>query len=425
MIVGHPTQTSYDDAVAALKTLLDHGFQAMFAGGCVRDRIMGRQPMDFDIATSARPEETQRLFESLGCRVIPTGFDHGTVTVVKHSGPVEITTLRRDVKTDGRHAVVDFEGATFETDAARRDFTINAMFEDIHKTVHDYHEGQADLKSRVLRFVGNPTERVREDYLRVLRLFRFMARFGFTPDEAALLAARTEANGLTRISQERVTSELWGTLAGPHAGDALLAMAKEGIISVILPEAETIDHNLKLLILDSTSMPATIRPWLILALMLGIHKHRPWSQDEIHALARKCRMSEKDARTLMDIFKGWKSLSALNREVADALDIADHLERPGDGHDLVGFFGPLWMFLATHARDVTLREHVGWLMAMEEAYSGRRKMTLPVSGQDIMDIHPGVAGRRIGEMMTAARRAFRNGQWHTRQEGLDYLRALS
>ena len=422
--MGLQTHTTFDDAFKVLKTLNDSGFQAMFAGGCVRDRVLGLTSKDFDIATTSRPSETQDLFRRLDYRVIPTGFDHGTVTVVTASGPVEVTTLRKDVKTDGRHAVVEFDGATFATDAARRDFTINAMFEDTLGSVHDYFDGLADLNAKILRFVGDPAQRIREDYLRILRFFRFWARFGLNADPAALAAIEQNAAGLAHVSQERVTSELWGTFSAPFFCDPLVAAHKSGVLKLILPESIPINHGIMITLRDAENSSPDIRPWIVLSVLLGIIRGPRRSSETLHDITRRLRMSEKDARILNIIFSGWGTLKDMNNEVGTALDFAEHVETNAHHFELLRFFGPIWHFLARHAADNARQERLGWLIAADQAYGERRKMALPVSGRDIMDLHPDLTGSRIGEMMTAVRRAFRNGTWQTRPEGLEYLRQL-
>ncbi len=422
--MGNRSKTTFDDAKSVLKALLDHGFPSMFAGGCVRDRLLGVSPKDYDIASTAHPEQARIIFSTLGFRVIPTGIEHGTVTVVTTSGPVEITTLRKDVKTDGRHAEVHFEGATFEDDAARRDFTINAMFEDLNGPIKDYHGGESDLKGKRLRFVGDPVQRIREDYLRILRFFRFWARLGFIADEKALDAIKSECQGLTRISQERITNELWEICSARYSTDALIAMENTGVTKVVFPEAVSIDHKTKIILLDASNTNEGIRPWVILIVLLGIIHNRKLSQEEVHKFARKLRLSEKDAHTLMAIFQGWQLLPAIDREIATALDFAETLEQHDANRELLNFYGPIWHFLARHERNLAVQEMLGWVIATDQTYQERRKIALPVNGRDIMEIHPTLQGRSIGNVMTDVRKAFRNGQWQTRHDGLEYLRGI-
>lgn len=193
-----------------LKILRENGEEGRRAGGCVRDYLMGLEPKDIDIATTARPERVIEIFEAAGMKVYPTGLQHGTVTVSYKGVPYEITTLRTDVKTDGRHAEVQFIN-DWALDAQRRDFTINALYIDEFYKVHDYVDGWDDIKNprRVnLRFVGVAEDRIKEDYLRILRYFRFAARFKAAMSDTELDAIRKNAEGLRQISKERIWSEI-------------------------------------------------------------------------------------------------------------------------------------------------------------------------------------------------------------------------
>jgi tRNA nucleotidyltransferase (CCA-adding enzyme) len=180
------------------------GFETWCVGGAIRDNLLGETNKDFDLATAAQPEDVRRLFH----RTIPIGIEHGTVAVLDHNRkPHEITTFRRDVKTDGRHAAVEF-GVSIDEDLARRDFTINAIA--YHPTTRawlDPFDGEGDLARRVIRAVGDAAQRFREDYLRILRAIRFAARFGFEIDERTWEAAKQAAEGLRRLSAERVREE--------------------------------------------------------------------------------------------------------------------------------------------------------------------------------------------------------------------------
>jgi poly(A) polymerase len=177
--------------------------------------------------------------DAAGIRSVPTGLAHGTVTALTAGGPVEITTLRRDVSTDGRHATVAFS-KSWQEDAARRDFTINALSADPQNlTVHDYFGGLADLGQRRLRFIGDAEQRIREDYLRILRYFRFQARFGSLPaDTEAEAACAALAPGLKGLSRERIASELLALLALPDPAPTVMRMAELGVLAVVLPEAD-------------------------------------------------------------------------------------------------------------------------------------------------------------------------------------------
>ena len=212
---------------------------ARFVGGCVRNALIGSPVADVDIATTLKPEETDRAIRAAGLKAVPTGIAHGTVTAVSERQPFEITTLRRDVSTDGRNATVAFTDDWAE-DAARRDFRLNALYADGEGRVFDpTGEGVADAAAGRIVFVGDPETRIQEDYLRILRFFRFFAWYGRgAPDAAALAACRALASGMTRLSAERVSKELMTLLAAPDPRIAMAAMAEAGVLAQILPEAE-------------------------------------------------------------------------------------------------------------------------------------------------------------------------------------------
>ncbi len=232
---------------------------ARIVGGAVRDALAGRDVADYDLATPLPPDAVMAALKNAGIKVVPTGLAHGTVTAVVDGRPFEITTLRRDVETDGRHAVVAFT-ADWRQDASRRDFTINAMSMTRDGTVFDYFGGRADLDSGRIRFVGDPATRIAEDYLRVLRFFRFQARYGrVAPDDATLRALHAGIPGLGRLSMERVWHELRRILAAPDPAEAIGLMRTLGIWRAVVPEASA-DADL-------TALPAD--PVLRLAALLS------------------------------------------------------------------------------------------------------------------------------------------------------------
>ena len=209
--------------------------EARMVGGCVRDAIAGRPVADVDLATPEPPDAVMRALQAAGLKVVPTGLQHGTVTAVSAGRGYEVTTLRRDESTDGRHATVAWT-ADWREDAARRDFTINAMSMGRDGAVWDYFGGAADLAEGRVRFVGDAAARIAEDYLRVLRFFRFHARYGAgPPDPAALDALRGGVPGLARLSPERVWSELKRILATPDPRGAVALMAELGVLPALLP----------------------------------------------------------------------------------------------------------------------------------------------------------------------------------------------
>ena len=202
----------------------------------MRDTLLGIDAADLDIATVHPPDEVVARLRDARIKSVPTGIAHGTVTAVLASGPVEVTTLRHDVSTDGRHAVVAFTD-DWREDAARRDFTINALYADpATGTVYDYFGGLDDLATRRVRFIGDPLARIAEDHLRILRFFRFHARFGRTVDADGLAACAARANDLMALSRERIASELLKLLVAPGAVAAVALMIDHAILRAVLPE---------------------------------------------------------------------------------------------------------------------------------------------------------------------------------------------
>jgi len=219
-----------------IAALVQDGATARFVGGCVRDNLVGLPVTDIDIAIDVDPETVTALLEAAKIKAVPTGIDHGTVTAVAAHRPFEITTLRRDVETYGRHAAVAFTDDWSE-DAARRDFTINAVYRDPDGALFDPMQGKADLASGHICFVGDARERIEEDRLRVLRFFRFYARYGAPPADREALAACAEAAGrLDVLSAERVQKELLKLLGAHDPIPALRLMEETGVMKAVLPE---------------------------------------------------------------------------------------------------------------------------------------------------------------------------------------------
>ena len=218
----------------ALALLDGGGEEARVVGGAARNALMGLPQSDVDIATTAVPEEVMRRAAAAAVKAVPTGIEHGTVTLVLDGRPFEVTTLRRDLETFGRKARVAF-GRDWKADAERRDFTINALSISRDGVVHDYVGGLADLEARRVRFIGDPARRIAEDYLRILRFFRFQAAYaGGAPDRAGLEACIAARNGLRMLSRERVRAELMKLLAGPFAVPTLAVMTDAGFSDMLL-----------------------------------------------------------------------------------------------------------------------------------------------------------------------------------------------
>jgi len=215
-----------------------------YVGGAVRDALLELPVNDVDLATRLRPEEVVERLQAAGIKAVPTGIDHGTVTAVSDGHPYEVTTLRRDVETFGRHATVAFTD-DWKEDAARRDFTINALMADPSTgEVFDYFDGLPDLERRHVRFIGDPYERIAEDHLRILRFFRFHARFGQgEPDGSALAACTARANDLMALSRERIADELLKLFAVDDPVPTVRAMLDRSILKPVIPEIEASSAN--------------------------------------------------------------------------------------------------------------------------------------------------------------------------------------
>lgn len=260
------------------------GHVALFVGGCVRNAILGLPATDIDIATDALPERVTEIVQAAGCRAVPTGLAHGTVTVILEDRPFEVTTFRRDVATDGRRAVVAFS-EDIEDDARRRDFTMNAIYADRHGVVVDPLHGLADLRAGRVRFIEDAGRRIREDYLRTLRFFRFHASYaapGAGWDAQALAGIAANLGGLDTLSAERVGAEMTRLLSAPDPAPAVAVMAQVGVLARILPGAD----------------PRLVAPLVHLELTLGLS---PDPMARLAALggedvARRLRLSRADQK---------------------------------------------------------------------------------------------------------------------------------
>lgn len=223
------TRTQY-----VMRTLCQKSVQSLFVGGCVRNAILGVEVQDIDIATQFLPEQVMEICEVAGMKCVPTGIDHGTVTVVYESKSFEVTTLRHDLETDGRHARVGFTDDWLE-DAERRDFTMNTLLMDGEGQVFDpLKRGLEDLKAGRVVFVGDAEQRIEEDYLRILRFFRFFAHYGRgEPDETALKACAKHAKSMDSLSRERITQEMFKLLSAKNPGETLSVMFAQGVLERI------------------------------------------------------------------------------------------------------------------------------------------------------------------------------------------------
>ena len=312
--------------IRVLDALQAEGDHAYLVGGAVRNALLGQPIDDIDIATDALPDRVTRLAQAAGLRAVPTGIDHGTVTLIAGGRGFEVTTFRRDVDTDGRHAMVAFS-TDLAQDAARRDFTINALYAGRDGVVIDPMGGLPDLAARRLRFVGDAHARITEDYLRILRFFRFLARYGQDADPAAVAACGAHRDGLSRIARERIGAELKKLLDAPDPGPAVALMDRTGVLHQLLPGADA--ARLQAL-LDAEPAPGG---WLRRLAALG-----PVQPD--------LRLSRADQRALaaLDRARGWSLDRAAWHLGADAA--TDHAAlMAADGHPLP----PDWQARITRA----------------------------------------------------------------------------
>jgi poly(A) polymerase len=280
--------------MATLLAALDSPIGATrYVGGCVRDTLLGLAVSDVDLATRLAPDAVMERLRKARIRAVPTGIAHGTVTAVLEGVPVEVTTLRRDVSTDGRRATIAYTD-DWREDAARRDFTINAFSADPQTLeVHDYFGGEQDLAERRVRFIGDPLTRIAEDHLRILRFFRFHARFGGSePDDASLEACTARANDLMALSRERIADELLKLLALPDPAPTAALMIERGILRPVLPEITSADA-LQRLVRREKQGGVEPNPLRRLAALL------PPDPDVAASVAARLRLSNKAAKRLV------------------------------------------------------------------------------------------------------------------------------
>jgi poly(A) polymerase len=301
--------------LARILALLDSGGEeARVVGGAVRNALLHEPLGDIDIATTALPEEVVRRVEAAGCKAVPTGIEHGTVTVVADGQPFEVTTLREDIETDGRRAKVVF-GRDWRRDAERRDFTMNALFLARDGTVHDYVGGLADIAQRRVRFIGNAATRIAEDYLRILRFFRFHAAYGHggLPDAAGLHACIVARAGLETLSRERVRMEVLKLMLARHAVPTLAVMAETGLIEMVLGGVPLLASLSNLIKLEaSLSLPAD--PARRLA-ALGV-----LVSEDADRLRERLRLANAESDRLVSMADAWwRIVAGLSEQAARTL----------------------------------------------------------------------------------------------------------
>lgn len=408
---------AYKNAIKVIGDLEEEGFQAKLAGGCVRDRLLGLDPKDFDVATTALPEEVIKIFTKKQIQTVPTGIAHGTVTVVMNGSNVEVTTLRIDAETFGRKAKVEFGNLSFEEDAARRDFTINALYEDRNGQIDDYFGGQKDLKNMLLRFVGEPADRIKEDYLRILRYYRFWARYQFKVDPKAKAAVAKLKSGLEGVSQERITAEILELLSYKDIGPQIKEMAANGILALILPESK---YNTKTAQCLKACVRIVQKDRAIARLSLlyageGTH-------EEIERIAKHLKLSNHQIEVWQRLIASCaevKQLGVPETEVADIMQLIDDCERAAGEESLMTLFVPYWKIFFGSNKDF-----INKVLKTETKKKALRKAALPVNGQDIMESAGISAGPQVGIILENLKRIYRNGKWKTRSQGLALAKTL-
>ncbi|MGE0585712.1 MAG: CCA tRNA nucleotidyltransferase [Flavobacteriaceae bacterium] len=372
-----------------MAVLNDADVETRVVGGAVRNLLLDEPVSDIDLATTAHPDEVMKRAAGAGLHVIPTGVAHGTVTIVVHGAPFEITTLREDVETDGRRAVVAF-GTDWKADAMRRDFTINALYVDAAGKLHDPVGGLADIERRAVRFIGDAEQRIREDNLRILRFFRFHARYGKgRPDAVGLKAASKLKSGISRLSAERVWKELKLLFAAPDPVIAVRWMRVSGIMDAALPEQSRwgIDFLEPLIVAERVfGWPAD--PMLRL---MSIVPPRP---DVVGGLADRLKISNSER----DRLRGF----ALAHDAAMSVT-ADTIDRVLYRHGADGVGDNLRLLCAKrHNEDEAEAHRLSHLIEHGAAW---QRPAMPVAGRDL--VKTGLkAGPAIGETLERLEKAW-------------------
>jgi poly(A) polymerase len=376
----------------ALQNVLDllnvEGGEARIAGGAVRNALMGLDVADIDIATTLLPQQVIERAEKAGIKAVPTGIEHGTVTLVVDGQPFEVTTLRRDIETDGRHAKVAF-GTDWQADAERRDLTINALYANRQGAVIDLVSGLADIETRTIRFIGDAAQRIEEDYLRILRFFRFFAYYGSgRPDAEGLRASARAKDKLATLSAERVWSEMKKLLGAADPSRALLWMRQVGVLTQILPETEKwgIDSIHPLVAAERSLGWA---PDAILRLAAIV----PPDAARLEEMAKRLKMSKADAGRLLV----WAHAPVLPEEVTDV-----GFDRLLYRHGTEGLILRIKLALAgaraaAEGDPIAMRKSARLSVLLKRAQD-YRKPVFPLSGADV--VAAGVpAGRHVGEVL--------------------------
>ncbi len=397
-----------DKALRRVLSLLDaDGGEGRVVGGAVRNSLMGLPVADIDIATTLLPEAVVERAEAAGIKAVPTGIAHGTVTLVVDGKPFEITTLRRDVETDGRRARVAFS-QDWHADAERRDLTINALYASADGKVVDLVGGLADLERRNIRFIGDAAVRIAEDHLRILRFFRFFAYYGSgRPDADGLRACAAAKSKIATLSAERVWSEMKKLLAAPDPGRALLWMRQIGILTEVLPETEKwgIDA-IPGLVATENVLGWPPEPLLRLAAIV------PPDAARLAKLAQRLRLSKAEGAYLL----AWANTPVVKDDISEAA-----FDRLLYRHDPSGVSVRLKLALVTARTkaesDFEEMARVARLGKLLERVAKWKKPAFPISGADALAA--GIsAGPRVGELMARLEQEWLDGNFSLNRASL-------
>lgn len=374
-----------DEALTKLfDVLTSDGGEARIAGGAVRNTLLGSSVDDIDLSTTLLPDEVISRVEQAGHKAVPTGIEHGTITAVVDGTAYEVTTLREDIETDGRHAVVRF-GTDWEADANRRDLTINGLYCDRDGQIFDYVGGLSDIQSASVRFIGEATTRIEEDALRILRFFRFFAWYGAgRPDAEGLKACAAQKHLLNGLSAERVWMELRKLLAAPDPGRALLWMRTTGVLSIVVPETEKWGID---------SIPELIRQeglhgWQADPLLRLMAIIRP-NKEAMEGLSDRLRLSGTEKKRLED----WSvaEIPAPTLAVGDLQKLLFRNSLPGELDAM--------RLEVVHLVNRDDQDGANSMLSLFEFAEHWKKPVFPLSGQDLLNLGY-VAGPEVGKKLS-------------------------
>lgn len=364
------------------------GEEVRVAGGAVRDALMDIDIGDIDLATTWVPEDVKRLAEAAGFKVVPTGIEHGTLTLVKDGGVYEITTLREDMTTDGRHAKVLF-GKDWQKDAERRDLTINGMYVNSKGEVIDLVGGAADIENQIIRFIGDAQTRIEEDYLRVLRFFRFFAFYGAgRPDAEGLKACAKARDQLSSLSAERVWKEMRRLFEAKDSSRALLWMRTTGVLTEIFPETEKWGIDLVGPFVETHRvLNWDVDPMLLLEAII------PPDVDRVSDLAKRLRMSRAEA----DRLSNWAKTPKVAHDLVETA-----FDRALYRGSVQGYKDVLQLSLITarskaEASDDAMLESAGFSKLLKRL-DAWKKPNFPISGKDLIK-NGFEAGTQLGDKL--------------------------